>query len=83
VHVAYKGHIIGVHRLDTVVDDKLVVESKASHDLPKGAIPQIQSYLHATIFTVGLLLHYGPSPKFFRFLSRSTGRRESFPYASE
>jgi len=72
VEVIYKGHVVGLHRIDMIVDEKLVVESKASLDLPRAAGRQVRSYLHATYLTLALLLHFGPSPRFFRFLGRDT-----------
>lgn len=69
VQVFYKGRCVGTHRLDQVVDDKLVVETKSSHDLPRGAARQVQSYLKASQLGVGLLLHFGPMPRFFRYVS--------------
>ena len=30
--------------------------------------PQLISYLRATLFQVGVLLHFGPHPKFYRYV---------------
>jgi len=56
----YKGHPIGVQRLDLVVDDCLVIEAKATVVLSAIARRQLHSYLHATRLDHGLLLHFGP-----------------------
>ena len=71
VPVTYKGRAIGMQRLDMLVDDTLVVEAKSTEVLPKSAARQLQSYLAATRFRHGLLLHFGPEARFYRF-----GRRE-------
>ena len=42
VRVMYKGEEIGFQRLDLVVDEKLVVETKATQDLHKSASRQLQ-----------------------------------------
>jgi GxxExxY protein len=68
VPVEYKGHPLGWQRLDLVVDDRVVVEIKASELLPPHARRQLLSYLVATPFEVGLLLHFGPKPHFCRLV---------------
>ena len=71
VRVMYKGRDLGIQRLDLVVDDKLVVEAKATSDLHKAATRQLYNYLRATNLRVGLLLHFGPEPHFFRIVGPS------------
>ena len=73
VPVMYKGIELGKQRLDMVVDDSIVIEVKSTHDLPRYATRQLFNYLRATSLEVGLLLHFGPAPKFFR-LSRPGAR---------
>jgi GxxExxY protein len=68
VPVSYKGRHVARQRLDMVVDGTVIVESKASERLSPAARAQSQSYLRATPFEVGLLLHFGPEPKFYRFI---------------
>lgn len=66
VPVTYKGEELASQRLDMVVDDKLVVETKSTYDLHKAAERQIYNYLKATNLEVGLLPHFGPEAKFYR-----------------
>jgi GxxExxY protein len=68
VAVKYKDRVVAWQRLDMVVDGKLVVELKATEKLPPCAARQVLNYLRATPFEVGLLLHFGPKPKFERFV---------------
>ena len=68
VPVYYKGKLVARQRLDIVVDDRVIVECKATERLPVSAGPQLISYLRATTFQVGVLLHFGPHPKFYRFV---------------
>ena len=68
VRVMYKESELGVQRLDLIVDDKLVVEAKASAELHKAASRQLYNYLRATNLKVGLLLHFGPEPTFHRII---------------
>ena len=61
VRVFYKGLELTTDRMDMVVDEKLIVETKATRERPKGAGEQLLSYLRATNLEVGLLLHFGPN----------------------
>ncbi len=79
VEVVYKGHVVGIHRIDQVVDEKLVVETKSSQELPRGAPRQVPSYLKATHLNVGLLLHFGPVPRFYRYVNRGTTTHPTNP----
>ena len=69
VTVMYKGEELGKQRLDMVVDDCIVIEIKSTHDLQKNSTRQLFNYLRATDLTAGILLHFGPEPRFFRVSS--------------
>jgi GxxExxY protein len=69
VRVHYKGEELGEQRLDMIVDEKLVVEIKSTFRLHRAAPRQVYNYLKATRLEVGLLLHFGPSPTFYRLFS--------------
>ncbi len=79
VPVTYKGHPLGTQRLDLIVDDKLVVETKSTYELHRAAARQVYNYLKATRLEVGLLLHFGPEPHFYRFISTSKSSGRSDP----
>jgi GxxExxY protein len=66
VRVWYDGEAIAVQRLDMVVDGKVIVEIKAGELLSITARHQLANYLKATKLEVGLLLHFGVRPAFFR-----------------
>lgn len=68
VPVFYKGEMISRQRIDMIVDEKLVIEAKATHELHKTAPRQVYNYLRATKLQVGLLLHFGPEPAFYRLI---------------
>ena len=70
VRVMYKGEQLGLQKLDLIVDDRLVVETKATQDLHKSATRQLFSYLHATNLEIGLLLHFGPEARFYPVICR-------------
>jgi GxxExxY protein len=58
--IFYKGEELATQRLDLVVDDRIIVELKATERLERAAPRQLFNYLCATRFEVGLLLHFGP-----------------------
>ena len=70
VVVMYKGERLGHQRIDMIVDDKLVVETKSTERIPQSSLRQLFSYLRATRLEVGLLLHFGPDPRFHRQIFR-------------
>jgi GxxExxY protein len=68
VHVSYKQHIVAVQRIDMIVDERLVVETKSGVEAPKAAQRQLFNYLRATTLEVGLVLHFGLEPRFHRVI---------------
>jgi len=73
VRVTYKGDELAQQRIDMLVDEKLIVETKSTYELHKAAPRQLFNYLRATNLEVGLLLHFGPQPSFFRLISTNKG----------
>ena len=71
VAVHYRGDFLCHQRLDMVVDGKIVVEARSTYKLHETAPRQVYSYLKATRLEIGLLLHFGPKPSFFRLISRN------------
>ena len=67
--VQYKARVVGTFRVDVLVDDCVIVELKAGSVLGPTDKRQLLNYLRATTLDVGLLLHYGPVPKFYRVVS--------------
>jgi len=59
VKIEYLGVVVGTHRLDLVVENKIIVELKALSDLADIHFAQLRSYLKATGLKVGLLLNFG------------------------
>lgn len=74
VRISYKGETLGVQRLDLVVDHKVVIEVKANYELHKADRRQLYNYLRASNLEVGLLLHFGPSARFYRLIHRNDER---------
>lgn len=82
VNVFYKGQELGSQRLDLIVDEKLVVETKATSDLHKSATRQLYNYLKASNLELGLLLHFGPEAKFYRVICRNRQKNPEHPERS-
>ncbi len=59
--------------MDIAVDDRVIVEVKATEHLAGVSARQLLNYLRATPFGVGLLLHFGPQPRFWRYVHSRKG----------
>jgi GxxExxY protein len=79
VRVAYKGEELGIQRLDMIVDDKVVVETKATMGLNESSTRQLYNYLRATNLEVGLLLHFGPKASFRREICPNARSNRHYP----
>ena len=68
VVVMFRGRQIGFHRLDMLVERRVILEIKAGEKLPAIALPQLRNYLGITKLELGILLHFGVKPVFYREL---------------
>ncbi len=66
IAVMYEDEIMGEYFADILVDDKVIVEIKASKSLAPDHKAQLLNYLKATDKEVGLLLNFGPKPEISR-----------------
>ena len=64
--VYYRGEPLAWQTMDMFVDGTLVVEHKATEHLHPSGTLQLFSYLAGTNLEVGLLLHFGRKPRFYR-----------------
>ena len=58
IKIMYLGVEIGTHRLDLLVENKIIVELKALKEFADIHFAQLRSYLKATGLKVGLLLNF-------------------------
>jgi len=63
IKVFYDGEVIGEYYTDILVDNKVIVEIKASKRLVEENEAQLLNYLKATDIEVGLLLNFGLKPE--------------------
>ena len=61
VMVRYRGVVVGWHKPDFVVEDKVVVELKATSNFDPVHSKQVLTYLKLTKLRVALLLNFGVS----------------------
>jgi len=57
IRVLYEGSLIGMHKIDLLVEGEIIVELKAVEDLNKKHYAQIRSYLKAFNKPLGLLVN--------------------------
>ncbi|MBX7104461.1 MAG: GxxExxY protein [Gemmataceae bacterium] len=58
VHIFFEGVEVGIHRLDLIIDSRIVVELKAIKAFEDIHFAQVRSYLKATGLHTGLLLNF-------------------------
>ena len=58
IQIEYLGVPVGLHRLDLLVQNEVIVELKAVKELADIHFAQLRSYLKATGIKVGLLLNF-------------------------
>ena len=66
IKVYHNGRVVGDYRADLLVENRVLVELKASEELNHANEKQLINYLKATDIEVGLLLNFGKQPKFKR-----------------
>ena len=58
MNLSYRGHFVGNHRLDLLIDNKLVVELKTVENITRDHYAQVKSYLRSVNERVGLLVNF-------------------------
>jgi GxxExxY protein len=66
--VAFRGQRIGFHRIDMLVERRVIIEIKSTERLAEVARRQLRTYVKAARVDLGMLLHFGPTPRFYREL---------------
>jgi GxxExxY protein len=62
VEILYRGQKVGEHRLDLLIENKVVVENKAVLALDKVFFSVVRSYLKASNLRDALLLNFAAMP---------------------
>lgn len=58
INLIYKNKKIGIHRLDLVIDNKVIIEIKAVERLTLAHKAQLTSYLKASGYKIGILINF-------------------------
>ena len=64
--VVHRGVALGEYRADMVVENRVLVEVKATRALTTADERQLLNYLKVSGLEVGLILHFGPEPRVVR-----------------
>jgi GxxExxY protein len=66
IAVYYGGKVVGSFACDLVVEDKVILELKATECINEAHEAQLTNYLRATSIEIGLLLNFGRKAEFKR-----------------
>ena len=61
IKIKYLGVEVGLHRLDLLIENQIIIELKAVKELTDIHFAQLRSYLKATGLKVGLLFNFAKS----------------------
>lgn len=75
VNISYRGTVVGEHRLDLLIDGRLVVENKAVVALDKVFFVVVRSYMKAIGAEDGLLLNFAAMPLTIKRVGAEDSRR--------
>jgi GxxExxY protein len=75
VPVSFRGVTVGVFRADLIVNDRVLVELKASEQIIRQHESQTMHYLRATEIEVALLMNFGATPRFKRFVMDNESKK--------
>ncbi len=78
IDVWYGSQLVGRFKADMIVEERVLVENKASQQVVAADRKQLMNYLRGTSIEVGLLLHFGPKAGFQRIVysNRAKPKRE-------
>ncbi len=66
IMILYRDEQVGSHRLDILVEDKIIIELKTVEELGKAHYAQIRSYLKASGLNTGILVNFAKEMADFR-----------------
>jgi GxxExxY protein len=73
--VFFRGQPVGDFEADIVVEPAVILELKAADDFHPAHDAQLLNYLKASTAEVGLLLNFGPKPRFKRLVFDNERKR--------
>jgi GxxExxY protein len=76
IPVFFRGQLVGQFEADVLVEDEVILELKAARELDPTHEAQLLNYLRATSIEVGLLMNFGPKPRFRRLVFANDRKRQ-------
>jgi GxxExxY protein len=73
--VYYQGQLVGDYKADLVVEGLVILELKVADAMNEVFEAQLMNYLKATEIEVGMILNFGPEPKFKRMVWTNDRKR--------
>jgi GxxExxY protein len=73
--VYYRGQLVGDYKADMVVEGLVILELKVADAMNEVFEAQLMNYLKATEIEVGMILNFGPEPKFKRVVWTNDRKR--------
>ncbi|VTR95025.1 Uncharacterized protein OS=Granulicella tundricola (strain ATCC BAA-1859 / DSM 23138 / MP5ACTX9) GN=AciX9_3732 PE=4 SV=1: PDDEXK_3 [Gemmata massiliana] len=73
--VFFRGHLVGDFFADIFVERAVILELKAADELDPAHNSQLLNYLKASPAEVGMLLNFGPKPRFKRLVFDNERKR--------
>ena len=70
VTIVFEGVEVGQHRMDMIVENRVIIEIKSTEKLSDIPKRQLRNYLSAMDLELGILLHFGPQATYFRILRK-------------
>ena len=68
IKVYFKQQLVGEYYSDLIVENKVIIELKATEVLMNAHVAQTINYLKATPIEIGILLNFGSEPEFKRLI---------------
>jgi GxxExxY protein len=69
IDVQFRGVDVGRHRIDMLIEHRVVLEIKSTERLSDVSKRQVRNYLKAMRLELGLILHFGPRLDVHRILA--------------
>lgn len=69
------GKTVGNHRLDFVIDEKVIVETKALTYIPEKIADQLYNYLRSTPYQVGYLINFASTRLYYKRIILTNDRK--------
>lgn len=80
IKIYYKGELVGLRKVDFLVDRTIPVEIKAATELSDLNIAQAKNYLEAGGIEIGLLINFGSSSLQFKRMINNKVSASEFPH---